>query len=402
MFMKLFTVIKNYWHSLKGWQQALFVWWLAIVYIFLAGWIGIVLIPEVAGWSDGVPDNIHGEPSELPNMFIRWDAGYYLDITRNGYTETGVEEAFFPLYPLLVYLLSEINGLPARWNGLILSLFTFALASVILYTWVKHNYGHELAILATALLCFSPVSFYFVAFYAEPLFLLTNVAAIYFARRGWFIWGGIAIALAGATRSTAFLLGVVFVVEFLYQRDFSRQKVLKALVGMLLAPVGMLAYFYFLGYPDGVFAGMREYNTLLDAEWDTAIRWPWELVVSSLRAVLFQVDITPDWFSVAFTFHDMLFALGALISAFWSIRYMRVSSAALLLVSILYLFTLHGPGGYAFDSAPRRIAVIVPIYVAVAMLLYRHFPKYRWAFVLGSAVWLGVLSAWFTSGRWVS
>lgn len=400
--MELIIKFKRFWYALPNYQQALLIWITAVIYIFLAGWLGIVFIPNAVGWSEGVPDILDGEPTELPNMFIRWDAGYYLYITHNGYTETGAEEAFFPLYPLLVRSLGQINGLPPRWNGLFLSLFTFAIASLFLYAWVKHNYGHELAILATALLCFSPVSFYFVAFYAEPLFLATSVAAVYFARRGWFVPSGIAIALAGATRSTAFLLGVVFIVEFLYQREFGWRKLVQGTIGLLIAPVGALAYFYFLGYPNGIFEGMARYNQLLDAEWDTAIRWPWELIYSSFQAILFQISITPDWFSVAYTLHDTLFALWALASAFWSARYMRISSVALLMVSILYLFTLHGPGGYAFDSAPRRIAVMVPIYVAMAIFLYKRFPRYRWQFVFASALWLGVLTAWFTSGRWVS
>jgi len=29
-------------------------------------------------------------------------------------------------------------------------------------------------------------------------------------------------------------------------------------------------------------------------------------------------------------------------------------------------------------------------------------PKYRWIIVTLLALWLGVLAAWFTSGRWVS
>lgn len=400
--MKLLTIIKERWQTLVGWQKVLLIWLLTVIYIFTAGWFGITVVPAWIGWSEGIPSNIEDLEPDLSTMFLRWDAGYYLEIARGGYESNGTEQAFFPLYPLLVQVLTDLNGLPRRWNGIFLSLASFALAIMLLYVWVKHNYDEELALLAATLLCLSPVSFYFVAFYAEPLFLVTSLAAIYFARRGWFLSSGMAIALAGATRPTAFLLGVLYVMEFLIQKQFTWTQIIKFIAGALFAPLGAAAYFAFLGYPDGVMAGMDVYNSLLDAEWDTVVTWPWELLYNAFRAIFYQSNITPDWFSVAFTLHDTLFAVGALIIALWSARYMRLSSAALLLVSILYVFTLHGPGGYAFDSAPRRVAVIVPIYVAAAIFLHKKFPKYQWVFVSISALWLGVLTAWFTSGRWVS
>jgi hypothetical protein len=74
----------------------------------------------------------------------------------------------------------------------------------------------------------------------------------------------------------------------------------------------------------------------------------------------------------------------------------------LLLASFLYVSVLHGPFGYAFDSAPRRLVVVAPIYLALALWVDRFMPKYRWIVVTVSALWLGVLAAWFASGRWVS
>lgn len=74
----------------------------------------------------------------------------------------------------------------------------------------------------------------------------------------------------------------------------------------------------------------------------------------------------------------------------------------LLLASLLYLFVLHGPGGYAFDSAPRRLLTIAPIFPAVALWLERLPPRLRWVVFGLMVLWLGLLTAWFTSGRWVS
>src|SRR5205823_6012079 len=129
---------------------------------------------------------------------------YYLAIAQNGYSPNGAERAFFPLYPLLVRWLGQLSGLPPLVTGMLLSIACFGAVVVIFYKWVSLDYGQALAVRATILLCFSPVAYYFVAFYSEALFLLASILSLYFARRGWFLASGLAIALAGATRPTAF------------------------------------------------------------------------------------------------------------------------------------------------------------------------------------------------------
>jgi hypothetical protein len=124
--------------------------------------------------------------------------------------------------------------------------------------------------------------------------------------------------------------------------------------------------------------------------------------VNAIKAVVLKADISPDWFSRTFTLHDLLVSLAALIVSLWVGRSLRPSVAIFLFASLLYVFVLHGPGGYAFDSAPRRIAVIVPIHLALALWINQVFPKQRWMLISGMVVWLGVLTAWFTTGRWVS
>lgn len=390
------------WQRGRSWHLALGQWLLAVVYIFISGWLGISLLPAIIGWGNGVPDQLQLTTPTLSTLFVRWDSGYYLTIAQQGYSAYGAERAYFPLYPLLARWLSMGSGLSILWSGLIISIVSFALVTVNLYAWVRYDHSHAIALSATALLCFSPVSFYFVAFYSESLFLALSIFSLYCARRGWFLVSGIGIALAGATRPTAFLLGIGYILEVLLQRPRSVSAWVMAITGALMAPLGALAYFNYLGHPDGIVTGLSTYRTLLAVEWDTKFAWPWTLIVNAGTAVLFGTNISPDWFSRAYTFHDMLFALGGLSLSLWAVRYMRLSLGALLLASILYIFFLHGPGGYAFDSAPRRLVIVAPIYVAFALWVDQLTPKYRWIIVTLLALWLGVLAAWFTSGRWVS
>ncbi len=385
-----------------SWHVILACWVIAVSYIFLAGWAGVNLLPAIIGWGPGIPEQLLTTPPDFSNFFIRWDSGYYLTIAQQGYAPLGTERAFLPLYPLLARGLSLVSGLSLELSGLSLSLVAFAAAAVTLYAWVRCDHSPATAQLAVALLCFSPASFYLVAFYPESLFLALSLFSLYCARRGWFLVSGIAIALAGATRPTAFLLGIGYLLEVILQRPHSARTWALAGAGALLAPLGAMAYFAYLGHPDGVPAGLAAYNALLEAEWDTKITWPWILIFNAGAAVVSGANISPDWFSRAYTFHDLLSALGAVSLSLWAVRYLRLSLGLLLLASILYIFVLHGPGGYAFDSAPRRLIILAPLHLAFALWVDHYLPKRRWMVVALSAGWLGGLTAWFTSGRWVS
>lgn len=229
-----------------------------------------------------------------------------------------------------------------------------------------------------------------------------SLLGLYCLRRGWFLASGVIIAITGASRPTAFLLGVVYLAEVLQQRPHPPRGWALALAGALVAPLGMVAYFTYIGYPDGFLAGFESYGALLLHEWDTKYDWPWVLVFNAVNAVLFETNIHHDWFSRAYTLHDLGFALMGLGIGLWAMRRLRLSWSIFLFASLLYVFILHGPGGYAFDSAPRRLLVIAPLYPACAFWLERLPPRLRWAVLGVMVLWLGVLTAWFTSGRWVS
>ncbi len=118
--------------ALPGWQQAIVAWLFALAYILGAGLVGITLVPALIGWrSDGIPNPLKFAAPNLANMFARWDSAYYLAIAQYGYSATGAERAFFPLYPLLVHWLSQLSGLLPLVNGMLLSIACFGAVVVL-------------------------------------------------------------------------------------------------------------------------------------------------------------------------------------------------------------------------------------------------------------------------------
>ena len=166
------------------WQQVLFSALGASLLMLAAGWVGAVLLTTYSGWGEGVVVD-KASAVTTPGVFVRYDAWYYLQIARDGYRADGNERAFFPLYPLAVRGLSQLANISLLWSGFLFSLSCFVGSALLLYRWTEAEYGARVARLATLIFCLFPMSFFHMAFYAEPLLLLTTAfIAFVYIRRG--------------------------------------------------------------------------------------------------------------------------------------------------------------------------------------------------------------------------
>jgi hypothetical protein len=311
--------------------------------------------------------------------------------------------AFFPLYPLVVSILAASSGMPLAWSGFLFSVTCFVASGVLLYAWIREDYGPRVAVRSVVAMCVFPMAFFFAAFYAEPLFLVCSIASLWLARRRHFAASGLAIALAGATRPQAFLLCVPLIVEFWLDRRSWRGTSGSFLAGLLLAPVGAVAYLAWLHAQTGAQGGLTDlYFQITRDEWKTSLTWPWVTMWDGLSAAVAGAGVSPDLFSRALSVHDLLYALLALGLTIWSFGRLRLSTWSYLAVGTLSLYVTHGPFGYAFWSIGRRVATLVPIYVALAMLAVRLPVRAQWALGATAAIALGVTAGWFSIGRWIA
>jgi hypothetical protein len=388
-------------YQLAWWQSVLLIATAAGAYIFTAAWIGSRLIVASRGWAEGVPTLDVTRPADLEGLFARWDSGFYLQIVLRGYAPDGWERAFFPLYPMLVRGLSAA-GPSVLWSGLLVSCLSFVGSALLLYKWLRCDYSHGLALLAVATLAFSPFSFFLVAFYAESLFLLLSFAGAYFARRGWFVASGLAIGLAGAARPQAFLLVIPLVAEFWRYRQEWRTRLASWGVALSAVPLGSGSFTLWLATQTQGTGGSLPYLGNVQGVWKTSFTWPWVSLFDGVRAAVTGADIQHDWFSVALVWHDLAFAVLGIGLAIWAVRRIYPGSAVYLWVGLILVFATHGPYGYALWSDTRRVFTLFPIYVALALVVQRFGRSTRFAFLGLSTTWLGVLAAWFASGRWVA
>ena len=160
-------------------------------------------------------------PSALWLMWQRFDSGFYLGIAINGYwsastLHTYSNWAFFPLYPMLIYIFGHLFGGSIdtyRLAGLFISNIAGLIAVIYLYVMARREFGSQVASRTIIFLALFPTSFYLSAVYSESLFLACTIACIYYTRiHRWWL-AGFCGGLAALTRAQ----GVVLLIPVLWE-----------------------------------------------------------------------------------------------------------------------------------------------------------------------------------------
>ena len=132
----------------------------------------------------GIPG---GFSASLDALWNHWDTRHYIGIAQEGYTSVGDERlrlVFFPLYPLLMRLLSPLTGGSAFLAGMLISRLCAMGCAALLYELAYRTYGAREARLAVAYFLLSPMSVFLNCCYTEALFLLLTLGAMVLLRRG--------------------------------------------------------------------------------------------------------------------------------------------------------------------------------------------------------------------------
>ncbi|MFW5703949.1 MAG: hypothetical protein ACOCXQ_03860 [Patescibacteria group bacterium] len=232
-----------------------------IVLLILLGYIGYHIVP-VSTVNQGL---------SYLERWSNWDGRTYLSIAQDGYGATGqISYAFFPGYPLVVYVVSQITG-SVFVAGWLVSGGALILAIHLWYQHVKLEYDrwHHVASCSILMLLTFPTAFFLLATYTESFFLVTVLASCLLYRNKRYMVSGIAGLVAAATRITGVALLAFFAVEIIsYVRqsrsvsivristkDSSKENRKSRLVGMLISPMltllGLISYMVYLWYQTG-------------------------------------------------------------------------------------------------------------------------------------------------------
>ncbi|MGZ6390112.1 MAG: mannosyltransferase family protein [Ktedonobacterales bacterium] len=114
----------------------------------------------------------------LTDAWIRWDAGHYLAIARDGYYYP-VSTAYLPLYPLLIRLLSYPLGGHFAAAALVISTLATFCTFLLLYRLVlRLTASRQVATYSIIVAALLPIAFFLVAPYTESLYLAISLATV--------------------------------------------------------------------------------------------------------------------------------------------------------------------------------------------------------------------------------
>lgn len=325
-----------------------------------------------------------------------WDAVWYLSIAWNGYGATGVDAAFFPLYPLLVF----IAGAGSSPGALLVASYAVSLAAFLgalylLHRLVDLELGHRHARPALMLLALFPASLFFGAPYSESLFLLVSVGAFYAARTGGWAAAGALAGAASATRSAGILL--LLPLALLWWQSPERRA--RDAAWLALAPAGLAAYTLYLWIAQGdAFAYLG-----LQQAWDRSFAGPFAGAWHGLEAAWTGVGDLGEDGAVGELARRNLVDFGFL--AFAAIAavgvWRRLPAAYGLYVTAALLLPLSFPvDGEPLMSLGRFVAVLFPVFMWLALVCEERRATER--VVAVSAVLLGLLTTWFATWQWVA
>lgn len=321
--------------------------------------------------------------NQLPGDFMKslgiWDGGHYLEIAKNGYTNS--QFAFFPLYPLLINLISRITRdfLSA---GLIISWVSVFLAVNLLYRLIKEDFGKQQATKVLLALLFFPLSFHFLTVYTESLFLFLTITTFIFARKKNYLMATISAILVSATR----LSGLAVVVSLIFQVYFC-EGINKKNWFVILAPLGFILYCVYLYIYTGDFFYFASAETHF---WQSGLVLPGSAIIHSFKQL-----ITPNF--IVNNFRNLLDFLFVAFGIFMVWKTVKTLSLDLAIYSIISLaLPLFSP---TIVAIPRYLLTIFPIFIVLSLQKNQYLTV---LYQTLSPMLLSVYAVLFINGYWVS
>ena len=220
-------------------------------------------------------------PQQLWDIWLRWDASFYLDLARQGYgpPSSPYHRAFFPLYPLGIAGLSRLGLLP--WIAALGLANACDLLGWGLLAWLLRRRwpGRPGATLA-ALVAFAawPSRNFGFSAYAEGPYLCLALAAFCLYERHAYRTGALLTALLSALRPQGILVGAALALDAAVAaaQGQAGRTWRQALGFAALAPLGLLAFMAHLrACCDDPLAFLH-----IQSEWGRHLAPPWTVLLS--------------------------------------------------------------------------------------------------------------------------
>ncbi len=221
----------------------LIITFLSIFTIYLGTWTGYYFF---------IHENFYSSGTIIQALSKTWDGGWYSNIAQNGYFYNGnphIQQniAFFPLYPLIIKLLSLIFGFHSGLANVIPAFF-FGLISIFLfYEFAKSKMDNVSALFATFLYALYPGAAFFISGYPTSLMnLLSILALLAFSKRKYYtaaVFAGLSTAAGPLTIFLSIALFIFYSKSMIYGKNrLIFLDILKILLFGIISISGILCF----------------------------------------------------------------------------------------------------------------------------------------------------------------
>ena len=365
---------------------------------------------------------LEGFAKRLFEPWAHWDGVWFVRIAADGYAAHDFSPAFFPLYPLTMRVLGPLTAANYVIAGVLISLACYAAAMLLLYRLARAELGARVALWSVVFISLFPTALVFQAAYSESLFLLLALSCFAAARRGHWLWAGVAGLLATLTRSSGLALLLPLAVMWWEQRHAlalhlpggpvrvkvqARRPAFGTLAYLLLIPSGLALY---MAYLWRVFGDPWRFG-VVQGNWGRGLAAPWSAAwngaVEGVRGIGWLIVHGPgeivgarnisggipiQTLANVFEFAGLLVAL-VLVVACWR----KLPAAYTVYAVAALLFPLFYPAeGRPLSSLPRFILVDFPLFIGLAAVLVQH-RRLRWGVAVVMLALLIVATIYFAS-----
>ncbi len=293
----------------------------------------------------------------LITSLANFDGIHYLRIAQSGYAQ--YEQAFFPLYPILIRLFSPLFFNNYLITSLAISNTSFLLGLFFIFRFLQLVQKRAQIHWALIFLLAFPTAFFFCVAYTEALFFLMLSATLYYAKVNKVNIAAFFAFLASLTRLTGLFLVIV-----LFFSQYKSGNVIRK-IWLILTPVlGLLIYMGYLYKTTGDPLFFFTSQPAFGANRSTSL-----VLLPQVYFRYFKIFITADLsfaYFVAFT-EILLFSLVFITSALYLYQQYKkqnlfLMSVALFSVLNIYLPTLTG----TFSSTPRYALASIASFIFLA------------------------------------
>jgi len=327
-----------------------------------------------------------------------FDGFHYYHIAKEGY---GLyQEAFFPLYPVLIKITGFFTNTHFI-NGLIISNLSFLIFLFIFYIFLEEMIGKNKTIWTILFFVMFPSSFFLVMYYTESLFLLFFILTLYSLKHDKYIFASLFGFLTALTR----LIGVFSLIPILIYIVLERKKLdIKNLIVLISPVLGFLTYSSYLYFTTGDFLKFINVQPSFGANRSA------EIIILPQVAYRYVKIITTAAFDFTYYVAILEFAIFGIVTSLllyqlyklFKKKYSIPTQAYSVLIGLnifslinLILPTMSG----TFSSIPRYALLSVSLFITLAFVESR---KIKYTILIGFLILHLILLHYYYQGFFIS